>query len=111
MLGMYFDIYTQYKMGDVNPKLKPIWDYLLENKDKLFPKTFKYESENGTSDETKVLFGDMIARMERYVEDNFESAISRTSRTGAKTSVKVVMPSSPRYESHAFKRENPGMWL
>jgi hypothetical protein len=81
LLGMYFDLYAKKKNEKVPTHLTQIWNYVFDNKVKLFPPTFNYETDSGST--TKDLFGNLLGRMEAYVDQNPQAALARSSYDSA----------------------------
>jgi len=70
LLALYYDVLLRHARGLRDAKDFYAYNLIQENKERMFPKTFEYECDQGVF--SKELFGDMLERVERLVDDTLK---------------------------------------
>jgi len=73
VLGLYFDLYVKSKHNLLSDEAAEMWSLISSNVNDVLPPTFQYRAMKGCYD--KPLFGDMVARVERFADMNTEAAL------------------------------------
>jgi len=68
LVALYFDVLLRNARGDHDEKDVYAYTLIKENKEKMFPRTYTHESEEGTSE--RDLFGDLLERAELLVDES-----------------------------------------
>jgi len=80
LLGLYFDLYTKRQSNSLDEHAKTVWQVIERDKELVFPREYDYVTKKGV--QKRELFGGMIDRVERYVNNNLQSAVEQsTSRS------------------------------
>jgi len=86
LLGLYFDMYMKRKDNNENDsngkseeQLELVTGLIEKQKDRMFPEMFQYAREDGGV-EMRTLFGDLIGRVDKLIEQDAEKVKIITSR-------------------------------
>lgn len=124
--GMYFDSEHKAYRTDVaevsrissigsrvSIDVHGVWGFIQDCKAEMFPATFEYVSVQGAS--RKELFGNMIGRIEKFVDENFTEALALSTADGkealsqshtapAHSNVAVIVPASAPKDMYGADR-------
>eukprot|EP00930_Biecheleria_cincta_P079217 TRINITY_DN6697_c0_g1_i10.p1 TRINITY_DN6697_c0_g1~~TRINITY_DN6697_c0_g1_i10.p1 ORF type:complete len:1153 (-),score=195.89 TRINITY_DN6697_c0_g1_i10:394-3852(-) len=105
LTGMYFDLHTQQQCGIISKTGAETLDFINQRKDMIFPRSIEYISEENNASSIE-LFGDMIARIEAFVNRDADAALQLSSSSSkgatmahvaAHSNLSVVVPdASPK---------------
>eukprot|EP00930_Biecheleria_cincta_P041897 TRINITY_DN28798_c0_g1_i2.p1 TRINITY_DN28798_c0_g1~~TRINITY_DN28798_c0_g1_i2.p1 ORF type:complete len:131 (-),score=10.98 TRINITY_DN28798_c0_g1_i2:308-700(-) len=85
--------YARHMEGQLGPDCERIWDFISQNKSRVFPTTFLH-SRLGKPPVTKKLFGNLIEATEQFV-------VSNRTRSSQMTTAMSTMKSSSTSEATA----------
>lgn len=80
LLGLYFEVYTSLVIGEGSEAKIGMQNLITTEKDRIFPANFSYVTKKGT--EQRELFGDMIQRVEKVIENDHARASKRCMASG-----------------------------
>jgi len=108
LLALYYDLYTQHGRTISTPMSNSpffIWSLIKERKKHIFPASIQYTAKDGAT-EQRVLFGDMIARLERFVDNEIREKL----RGGVQYYAKRLRKKKPTPISYGERLDPEPAW-